>query len=150
MNTTTENGVTEQNVRATLNDLAGRLGFGVSTIRSLCAFYGLDPGEFLSALRETPAAPRPKRINGAPRPPKAKPPKPPKTGTPARPTQAPTGMQDRILTALKAAGTPVSPRALAKALKLSRAGLGYHVRSLVKSGRVVAAGTTLDRLLSLP
>lgn len=138
---------TTESVRATLEDLAGRMRHCVSTIRSLCAFYLLDPEEFLGALRETPAAPElaPKRINGARKTPR------PKVGKrAARPTKAPTGMQDRILTALKAAANPVSPGDLAKALKVNVTNLSYHVRALIKSGHIVATGVTTNRRLSLP
>lgn len=138
---------TTASVRATLEDLASRMRHCAATIRHLCAFYLLDPEEFLGTLKETPAGrePSPKRINGAKKPAR------PKAGKrQARPTPAPTGMEDSILAALKAAGEPVSPSQLAKALKLPGANLSYRVRPLIESGRVVATGVTTNRRLSLP
>jgi DNA-binding Lrp family transcriptional regulator len=46
--------------------------------------------------------------------------------------------------------SPLSPRELAKRVKLERPLLKYHVKLLLKSGRVIATGATMNRQFSLP
>jgi hypothetical protein len=120
--------------RAVLDDLADRYRRCRSAIETLAAFYGLDPAPWLG---ETNGAPRETTPKGGKR--KA-----------ARPTEAPTEIQERILVALKTAGEPVSPGELAKALKIEGSLLRYHVRGLVARRQVKAEGVTASRRLSLP
>jgi DNA-binding transcriptional ArsR family regulator len=56
---------------------------------------------------------------------------------------------EAILTALRAK-SPRTPGELAKTLKLKRATLNYQLKPLLKSGAVLATGTTADRQFSLP
>ena len=54
-----------------------------------------------------------------------------------------------ILAALRGNG-PMSPGDLAKRAKLERSAVSYHLRPLIKSGAVIATGSTNDRQVSLP
>jgi DNA-binding transcriptional ArsR family regulator len=75
--------------------------------------------------------------------------KEPKPSASARPTVAPTGMQSRILTALKESGS-LSPGALATKLGVSVSHLYHHTKPLLMSGRLVGSGAREGRRLSLP
>ena len=55
----------------------------------------------------------------------------------------------KILAALKAK-SPQAPAALAKAVKMQRPALTYHLKPLITSGVVVATGATMNRQFSLP
>jgi hypothetical protein len=56
----------------------------------------------------------------------------------------------RILDQLKHHGEPMSPRDLAKALKMTRPALTFQMKALITSGAVVATGSTMNRQFSLP
>jgi len=54
-----------------------------------------------------------------------------------------------IVAALRAK-SPQAPAELAKAVKLARPAVTYHLKPLIKSGAVIATGATLNRQFSLP
>ncbi len=56
---------------------------------------------------------------------------------------------EAIIAALRVE-SPQSPRDLAKRVKLQPAAVGYHMKRLIKSGAVIATGTTNNRQFSLP
>jgi DNA-binding transcriptional ArsR family regulator len=56
---------------------------------------------------------------------------------------------ERIIAALRTT-SPQTPRDLAKALKLARPALAYHMRPLLKSRAVLATGHTGNRQFTLP
>jgi len=56
---------------------------------------------------------------------------------------------ERILAALRAT-SPQTPRDLAKALKLARPALTYHMKALLARRVVIATGHTGNRQFSLP
>lgn len=56
---------------------------------------------------------------------------------------------EAILGALRAK-SPQAPAELAKTLKLARPALTYQIKTLIKSGAVVATGATMNRQFSLP
>src|SRR6185503_12671596 len=56
---------------------------------------------------------------------------------------------EAIIAALRAK-SPQSPGELAKALKLERPAVTYHLKPLITRGTVIATGATLNRQFSLP
>jgi len=56
---------------------------------------------------------------------------------------------EAIIAALRAK-SPQSPSELAKALKLERPAVTYHLKPLITRGTVIATGATLNRQFSLP
>ena len=131
--------------RGVLDDLADRRRRCTAAIVNLASFYLLDPapwlddtnvtvGESIAALHASKPVPRAtKRAKG-------------KT---ARPTDAPSQQGDRILTALKTHGSPMSPGELATKLKVDRSLCRYHVKLLEKQGLVTSSGTTVSRRIAL-
>jgi predicted ArsR family transcriptional regulator len=73
--------------------------------------------------------------------------KPRRTKT-ARPTKAPTDLQQRILSALSTAGE-MSPGRLAKALQLPPQNVAYHLKPMIAAGQVRATGVSTGRRLSI-
>lgn len=55
-----------------------------------------------------------------------------------------------LLAAIKAAGGSIAPGELAEKLKLSRYAVKKQAKPLIKSGQIVATGSTFDRRFSLP
>ena len=130
---------------AVLDDLARRRGLVTVVIRQLAAFYGLDPAPWLDDTRgpngETiqPARGTKNEERRTKRP----------KGDTSRPPDAPSQQGDRILTALKAHGSPMSPGELATKLKVDRSLCRYHVKLLEKQGLVTSSGTTASRRIAL-
>lgn len=128
-------------VLATLDEFAKRRRHDGALIQQLALAVGVDPAPWLDDTTPVSADTTrdERRTKNKERRTK---------GKPVRPTGAPTETQQRILEALKAAGEPVAPGALAKALKMDIHKLRYHTKALIENGSIEATGKTANRVLS--
>lgn len=131
----------EEHARGTLEDLASRRRTVVSTIRTVAAFYGLDPAAWLDdagepAPAETSRAPREAtRASREPAPAPRETTRAPRE-TPARPTHALS--EAAIRAALKAGHE--TPKAIVAATQLPTWAVGRTLAKLRAAGHVTVTG----------
>lgn len=137
--------MSEPDPRAVLDDLANRRRRCTAAIVNLASFYLLDPAPWLVDEGHGQAVSRNRESVANLTPQRAKRPKEKRD----RPPDAPSAQGDRILTALKAHGSPMSPGELATKLKVDRQLIRFYVKKLEKQGLVTATGVTSGRRIAL-
>lgn len=137
-----------------LEELAKKRDEITSAIVTLASVAGVDARAYLTPapgfVHVDFAAPG-GEVNRVP-----KPDKPARPHKPASPTTSATGRADTvddkgqlILDVLKQRGEPMQPKELVRVTKMSRQLLKYHLKPLLKAGKVTATGSTVSRRISL-